>query len=160
MLEKIITFIFNNDSTSAIERLFSFVSFKSAIAILISLLITNYFGKYIIKILKRKSVGENIRELGLNNQMDKKVTPTMGVLIILLGILIPTFLLCDLSNIYIQLMIITSLFMGFIGFIDDYIKVFKKQKKGLAGRFKLFGQIFLGCIVSLKYSFFDIIYSL
>ena len=148
MLEKIITFIFNNDSTSAIERLFSFVSFKSAIAILISLLVTNYFGKYIIKILKRKSVGENIRELGLNNQMDKKGTPTMGGLIILLGILIPTFLLCDLSNIYIQLMIITSLFMGFIGFIDDYIKVFKNNKKGLAGRFKIIGQVLLGCIVA------------
>ena len=148
MLENIIQLLINNNNTDTIYRLFSFISFKSALAIIISLLVTNYFGKYIIKLLRQKSVGENIRELGLNNQLQKKGTPTMGGLIILLGILIPTFLLCDLRNVYVQLMIITSVWMGFIGFIDDYIKVFRNNKKGLAGRFKIFGQIFLGCLVA------------
>ena len=148
MLENTIQLLINDNNSDTISRLFSFISFKSALAIIISLLVTNYFGKYIIKLLRQKSVGENIRELGLNNQSQKKGTPTMGGLIILLGILIPTFLLCDLRNIYVQLMIVTSIWMGFIGFIDDYIKVFQNNKTGLAGRFKIFGQFFLGCLVA------------
>ena len=148
MLEQIIQLLINDNASNTIARLFSFISFKSALAVIFSLFVTNYFGKYIIKLLRKRSVGENIRELGLHNQSQKKGTPTMGGLIILLGILIPTFLLCDLQNIYVQLMIITTIWMGFIGFVDDYIKVFQNNKKGLAGRFKIFGQIFLGCLVS------------
>ncbi len=132
-----------------LENLFSYISVRSSLAIIISLFVTAYFGKYIINILRDKSVGENIRELGLSGEKDKRGTPTMGGLIILLGILIPTFLLCDLNNIYIIIMIITSVWMGGIGFLDDYIKVFKKNKKGLAGKFKIFGQIVLGSFVGL-----------
>ena len=148
MLEQIIQLLINDNASNTIARLFSFISFKSALAVIFSLFVTNYFGKYIIKLLRKRSVGENIRELGLHNQSQKKGTPTMGGLIILLGILTPTFLLCDLQNIYVQLMIITTIWMGFIGFIDDYIKVFQNNKKGLAGRFKIFGQIVLGCFVA------------
>ena len=148
MLEQIIQLLINDNASNTIARLFSFISFKSALAVIFSLFVTNYFGKYIIKLLRKRSVGENIRELGLHNQSQKKGTPTMGGLIILLGILIPTFLLCDLQNVYVQLMIITTIWMGFIGFIDDYIKVFQNNKKGLAGRFKIFGQIVLGCFVA------------
>ena len=132
-----------------LSNLFSYISFRSALAVIISLLITIYFGKYIIRILQNKSVGESIRTLGLNGEKQKKGIPTMGGLIILLGILVPTVLLCQLNNIYIIIMILTSVWMGSIGFIDDYIKVFKKQKRGLAGKFKLFGQVVLGCIVAL-----------
>ena len=148
MLENIIQFLISDKASGTIERLFGFISFKAALAIIISLLVTNYFGKFIIKLLRKKSVGEDIRELGLKHQSQKKGTPTMGGLIILLGILIPTLLLCDLTNIYVQLMIVTSIWMGLIGFLDDYIKVFKNNKKGLAGRFKIFGQVFLGCLVA------------
>jgi len=148
MLEKIIQFLISDTASSTIERLFGFISFKAALAIIISLLVTNYFGKFIIKLLRKKSVGEDIRDLGLEHQSQKKGTPTMGGLIILLGILIPTLLLCDLTNIYVQLMIVTSIWMGLIGFLDDYIKVFKNNKKGLAGKFKIFGQFFLGCLVA------------
>ena len=148
MLENIIQFLISDKASSTIERLFGFISFKAALAIIISLLVTNYFGKFIIKLLRKKSVGEDIRELGLQHQSQKKGTPTMGGLIILLGILTPTLLLCDLTNIYVQLMVVTSIWMGLIGFLDDYIKVFKNNKKGLAGRFKIFGQVFLGCLVA------------
>ena len=130
-----------------ISNLFSYISFRSALAIILSLIITIYFGKSIIIFLQKKSVGENIRNLGLNGESKKEGVPTMGGLIILLGILVPTLLLCRLQNIYVILMILTCVWMGSIGFIDDYIKVFKKQKKGLAGKFKIFGQVFLGCIV-------------
>ena len=130
-------------------NLFSYISFRSALAVILSLIITTYFGRYIITFLQRKSVGENVRSLGLKGESKKEGVPTMGGLIILLGILLPTLLLCKLQNIYIIIMILTSIWMGFIGFIDDYIKVFKKQKQGLAGKFKIFGQVFLGCIVSL-----------
>jgi len=140
-----------------ISNLFSYISFRSALAIILSLIITIYFGKSIIIFLQKKSVGENIRNLGLNGESKKEGVPTMGGLIILLGILVPTLLLCRLQNIYVILMILTCVWMGSIGFIDDYIKVFKKQKKGLAGKFKIFGQVFLGCIVSLiLYSHSDV----
>ena len=132
-----------------ISNLFSYISFRSALAVIFSLIITTYFGKSIISLLHRKSVGENVRSLGLKGESKKEGIPTMGGLIILMGILVPTLLLCKLQNIYVIIMILTSVWMGSIGFIDDYIKVFKKQKKGLAGKFKIFGQVFLGCIVSL-----------
>ena len=132
-----------------ISNLFSYISFRSALAVIFSLIITTYFGKSIIIFLQKKSVGENIRNLELNGEKQKEGIPTMGGLIILLGILVPTFLLCELNNIYVILMILTSIWMGCIGFVDDYIKVFKKKKKGLAGRFKIFGQIVLGCVVSI-----------
>ena len=132
-----------------ISNLFSYISFRSALAVIFSLIITTYFGKSIITFLQKKSVGENVRKLGLNGEKQKEGVPTMGGLIILLGILVPTFLLCKLNNIYVILMILTSVWIGCIGFVDDYIKVFKKNKRGLAGRFKIFGQIVLGCVVSL-----------
>ena len=140
-----------------ISNLFSYISFRSALAVILSLVITTYFGKSIIALLHRKSVGENVRSLGLKGESKKAGVPTMGGLIILMGILIPTLLLCKLQNIYVMMMILTSVWMGSIGFIDDYIKVFKKQKKGLAGKFKIFGQVFLGCIISLiLYSHSDV----
>ncbi len=132
-----------------ISNLFSYISFRSALAVIFSLIITTYFGKSIINFLQKKSVGENVRKLGLNGEEQKEGVPTMGGLIILLGILVPTFLLCKLNNIYVILMLLTSVWIGCIGFVDDYIKVFKKKKKGLAGRFKIFGQIVLGCVVSI-----------
>jgi len=140
-----------------VSNLFSYISFRSALAVIFSLVITTYFGKSIISLLHRKSVGENVRSLGLKGESKKEGIPTMGGLIILMGILVPTLLLCKLQNIYVIIMILTSVWMGSIGFIDDYIKVFKKQKKGLAGKFKIFGQVFLGCIVSLiLYSHSDV----
>ncbi|MDA9276687.1 phospho-N-acetylmuramoyl-pentapeptide-transferase [Flavobacteriaceae bacterium] len=129
--------------------LFSYLSFRAAVSVLISLIISIIFGKKIINYLKRKQIGENIRELGLEGE-DKKVgTPTMGGLIIITGTLIPVILMSNLENIYIQILIISTLMLGTIGFIDDYIKVFKKDKKGLKGKFKIAGQSLLGIFVGL-----------
>ena len=129
--------------------LFSYLSFRAAVSVLISLIISIIFGKKIINYLKRKQIGENIRELGLEGE-DKKVgTPTMGGLIIIIGTLIPVILMSNLQNIYIQILIISTLMLGIIGFIDDYIKVFKKDKKGLKGKFKIAGQSLLGVFVGL-----------
>jgi phospho-N-acetylmuramoyl-pentapeptide-transferase len=124
-------------------------------AAFISLLITIIFGKSLINYLRRKQVGEDIRDLGLEGQMSKKGTPTMGGFIIIAGILVPTFLLAKVDNVYIVLLIITTVWLGLIGFLDDYIKVFKKDKQGLAGRFKVVGQIGLGLIVGLTLYFSD-----
>jgi phospho-N-acetylmuramoyl-pentapeptide-transferase len=124
-----------------------YISFRSGGAIIMSLFITTVFGKKLIRILQRKQIGEEVRDLGLEGQMQKKGTPTMGGIIILAAILIPTLLFARLSNIYIQLMLLTTIWLGFIGFIDDYIKVFRKNKKGLAGRFKILGQVSLGLMV-------------
>lgn len=124
-----------------------YISFRAAAAVLVSLLITVVFGKKIIRFLQRKQIGEEVRDLGLAGQMEKKGTPTMGGIIILASILIPTLLFARLDNIYIWLMIITTVWLGIIGFIDDYIKVFKKDKEGLAGKFKILGQVSLGLIV-------------
>ncbi|MCL2098174.1 MAG: phospho-N-acetylmuramoyl-pentapeptide-transferase [Bacteroidales bacterium] len=132
-----------------------YLSFRSAMAILLSLVIAWVFGKYIIRLLQRKQIGEEIRNLGLEGQLSKKGTPTMGGVIILLSILAPVLLFGDLSNIYIRLMIITTLWIGAIGFLDDYIKVFRKNKAGLHGRFKIVGQIGLGLIVGLTMFFCD-----
>ena len=131
------------------SALFSFISFRAGMAILTSLVITLLFGGKLIKLLHRKQVGETIRDLGLDGQMQKSGTPTMGGVIILSGILIPTLLFAKLDNVYIQLMIISTIWLGTIGFIDDYIKVFKKNKKGLAGKFKVIGQIGVGLIVGI-----------
>ncbi|WP_069661020.1 phospho-N-acetylmuramoyl-pentapeptide-transferase [Arcticibacter eurypsychrophilus] len=126
---------------------FQYISFRTAMSIIFSLLFTTIFGTKLISMLHKLQVGETVRNLGLEGQMQKQGTPTMGGIIILLGILIPTLLFAKLENIYIILMLITTVWMGIIGFIDDYIKVFKKDKEGLAGRFKIMGQIGLALIV-------------
>jgi len=127
--------------------MFSYISFRSAAAIILSLLIGIVFGKTIIRLLQRKQIGEDIRDLGLEGQLSKKGTPTMGGLIILGSILIPVLLIADLSNIYTQLMIATTVWLGLIGFADDYIKVFQSKKDGLNGRIKILGQVMLGIII-------------
>ena len=126
---------------------FQYISFRAAMAVIVSLLISLIFGKRIISFLAKKQVGESIRNLGLEGQVEKAGTPTMGGLIIISSILVPTILFAQLDNIYVILMIITTLWMGLIGFMDDYIKVFKKDKKGLAGKFKVLGQVSLGLLV-------------
>lgn len=125
-----------------------YISTRSGAAIILSLFISMAFGNKMIRILQRKQIGENVRDLGLEGQLKKKGTPTMGGLIILSAILIPTLLFAKLDNIYILLMLITTAFLGLIGFIDDYIKVFLQNKKGLAGKFKILGQVSLGLIVA------------
>ncbi|WP_319479190.1 phospho-N-acetylmuramoyl-pentapeptide-transferase [uncultured Draconibacterium sp.] len=124
------------------------ITFRSAAAIILSLFITTIFGKKMIRILQRKQIGDEVRDLGLEGQMQKQGTPTMGGIIILMAIIIPTLLFARLDNVYILLMLITTAFLGLIGFIDDYIKVFKKNKEGLAGKFKILGQVSLGLIVA------------
>lgn len=132
---------------------FQYISFRAGAAAVLSLLITITFGKYLIEFLRRKQVGEDIRDLGLEGQLQKKGTPTMGGLIILAAILIPTFLLAKLDNVYIILLTTTTVGLGMLGFLDDYIKVFKKNKEGLAGRFKIVGQIVIGLVVGLTLYF-------
>ena len=127
--------------------LFGFITFRAVMAILFSLIIATVYGKKIILILQRKQIGESIRDLGLDGQKQKAGTPTMGGLIIIMSTLIPVLLFADIKNIYVILLIVTMLWMGVIGFIDDYIKIFKKDKKGLKGRFKILGQVVLGLIV-------------
>src|ERR1043165_1026142 len=134
---------------------FQYISFRAAMALIGSLLISLVFGKRIIGMLHRKQVGETIRELGLQGQMEKKGTPTMGGLIILSAILIPTLLFAKLHNVYMFLMMLYTVWLGAIGFLDDYIKVFKKNKEGLAGRFKVLGQIGIGLIVGITLYFND-----
>lgn len=135
--------------------LFGYISFRAALAIIMSLLISTVFGKRIINYLRKKQVGETIRDLGLEGQQEKVGTPTMGGIIIILSTLIPVFLVAKLDNIYIILLIVTTVWMGTIGFIDDYIKKFKQDKKGLKGRFKVLGQIGLGIIVGATLYFHD-----
>ncbi|HQX02664.1 MAG TPA: phospho-N-acetylmuramoyl-pentapeptide-transferase [Flavobacterium sp.] len=126
---------------------FQYITFRSGLAVLLSLLLSTIFGKRIIEFLRNQQVGETVRELGLEGQTQKAGTPTMGGLIIILATLVPVFLLAKLDNIYIVLLVVTTLWMGTIGFIDDYIKIFKKDKEGLKGRFKVIGQVGLGLIV-------------
>jgi phospho-N-acetylmuramoyl-pentapeptide-transferase len=126
---------------------FQYISFRSALALLLSLLLSTIYGKRIINYLQRQQVGETVRELGLAGQNEKAGTPTMGGIIIILATLVPVLLFAKLQNIYIILLIVTTIWMGIIGFIDDYIKVFKKDKQGLKGIFKVFGQVGLGIIV-------------
>ena len=129
--------------------LFQFITFRAAAAIILSLIISMIFGKRIISSLKRRQVGETIRELGLKGENQKAGTPTMGGVIIILAIIIPCLLLAKLDNVYIQLMLFATIWMAIIGFVDDYIKVFKKDKKGLKGIFKVLGQIILGAVVAI-----------
>jgi phospho-N-acetylmuramoyl-pentapeptide-transferase len=135
--------------------IFQYISFRAGLSIITSLILSMIIGKRIINYLRKKQVGETVRDLGLQGQIEKQGTPTMGGLIILGSILIPILLFAKLHNVYIILMIITTLWLGTIGFIDDYIKVFKKNKKGLAGKFKIAGQIGLGLIVGLTMYFND-----
>ena len=135
--------------------LFQYISFRAGVAAVLSLFITVLFGKRLIEILRKKQVGEEIRDLGLTGQMEKKGTPTMGGIIIIAAIVIPTLLLAKLDNVYVVLLLTATLWLGTIGFIDDYIKVFKKDKKGLAGWFKIIGQVGLGLIVGLTLYFND-----
>ena len=132
---------------------FQYISFRAGAAAVLSLLITITFGKKLINYLSKKQVGESIRDLGLEGQMQKKGTPTMGGIIIIAAILIPTLLLAKLDNVYIVLLITATIGLGLIGFLDDYIKVFKKNKEGLAGRFKIVGQVVIGLIVGLTLYF-------
>jgi phospho-N-acetylmuramoyl-pentapeptide-transferase len=135
--------------------MFQYISFRSGAAIIISLLITVGFGKQLIRFLQKKQIGEEVRDLGLEGQMQKRGTPTMGGIIILASIIIPTLLFARLDNIYILLMLTTTIWLGLIGFLDDYIKVFLKDKKGLAGKFKILGQVSLGIIVAATLYFSD-----
>jgi len=130
--------------------LFRYISFRAFSAFILSLLIALFVGKKIILRLAKKQIGEEIRDLGLEGQIQKKGTPTMGGIIILISLLIPAILFGDLTNIYVQLMIVTTVWLGLIGFADDYIKVFKKNKEGLEGKFKIFGQVALGLIVGIS----------
>lgn len=129
--------------------MFNYISFRTGLAFILALAVSTLFGRRIIDYLQKKQIGETIRNLGLEGQMSKKGTPTMGGIIIILAILIPTLLLAALNNTYTILMIFTTLWLGIIGFADDYIKVFKKNKEGLSGRFKIVGQVGLGLIVGL-----------
>lgn len=126
---------------------FQYITFRMAMAVITSLLITTVYGRRLIDYLRLKQVGESIRNLGLEGQMQKAGTPTMGGIIIILGVLVPTLLFAKLDNIYIILMLVTTIWLGSIGFLDDYIKVFKKNKEGLAGRFKITGQVGLALII-------------
>ncbi|CAD5284859.1 MULTISPECIES: phospho-N-acetylmuramoyl-pentapeptide-transferase [unclassified Imperialibacter] len=134
---------------------FRFISFRAGMAALISLLITVTFGKYLIGMLHKYQLGEEIRDLGLQGQMEKKGTPTMGGIIIIMAIVIPTLLFAQLENIYIILMLVTAISMGSIGFLDDYLKLKKKNKDGLAGKFKIIGQVSVGLLVGLVLVFND-----
>ena len=129
--------------------IFKYISFRASASVLLSLLFSIVFGKRIIRIISNKQIKEDVRKLGLKDEETKQGTPTMGGIIIILSILFSTLLLCNLTNIYVQIMLLTTVWLGVIGFIDDYIKVFKKNKAGLSGKFKIFGQVTLALIVGL-----------
>ncbi len=135
--------------------IFKYISFRASASVLLSLLFSIVFGKRIIRIISNKQIKESVRKLGLKDEETKEGTPTMGGIIIILSILFSTLLLCNLTNIYVQIMLLTTVWLGVIGFIDDYIKVFKKNKAGLSGKFKIFGQITLALIVGLVIVFND-----
>ncbi|HMG07885.1 MAG TPA: hypothetical protein VK609_05205, partial [Mucilaginibacter sp.] len=146
MLYYLFTYLNKNYSIPG-SGVFQYITFRTALAVITSLLVTTVYGRRLIDYLRFKQVGETVRNLGLEGQMQKSGTPTMGGIIILLGILIPTLLFAKLENVYVILMIITTVWLGAIGFLDDYIKVFKKNKEGLAGRFKIIGQVGLALII-------------
>jgi len=133
--------------------LFQYISFRSALAFIVSLLFSTIYGKQIINYLQRKQVGESVRDLGLEGQVEKAGTPTMGGVIIILATLIPVLLFSKIDNVYIVILVITTVWMGAIGFIDDYIKIFRKNKDGLKGRFKVLGQVTLGIFVGAMFYF-------
>ena len=134
---------------------FQYISFRAAMAVITSLLVSLVFGHRIISFIRSLQIGEEVRSLGLQGEDQKKGTPTMGGLIIIAAILLPTLLFAKLSNIYILMMIVSTIWLGVIGFIDDYIKVFKKDKEGLAGRFKIIGQVGLGLLIGFTFYFHD-----
>lgn len=134
---------------------FKYISFRAGMAALFSLLITITLGKSIIDWIRKKSIGETVRELGLQGQLEKKGTPTMGGVMIMAAIVIPTLLFADIYNVYIILLLVTTLWLGGIGFLDDYIKVFRKNKEGLAGKFKIVGQVTIGVIVGITLYFHE-----
>src|ERR1700733_676835 len=137
---------------------FQYITFRMAMAVITSLIVTTVYGRRLIDYLRFKQVGETVRNLGLEGQMQKAGTPTMGGVIIILGILIPTLLFAKLGNVYVLMMMGTTLWLGAIGFLDDYIKVFRKNKEGLAGRFKITGQVGLALIIGFTmYSNSDIV---
>ena len=131
------------------QQMFLSISFRTGVGFILALLVATVFGRKIINRLQKMQIGETIRDLGMEDQLKKKGTPTMGGIIIILAILVPTLLLADLTNIYIILMLITTVWMGIIGFSDDYLKIKYRNKEGLKGQFKIFGQVGLGLIVGL-----------
>src|SRR4030042_1456302 len=151
MLEYLFTYLEKIDFPGA--GVFQYISFRSAMTIMTSLTISLIFGKRIIRFLQKKQIGETIRDLGLEGEAQKKSSPTMGGLIILASIVIPVVLFGDLKNVYVILMLITTIWLGFVGFLDDYIKVYQNNKKGLRGKFKIGGQVVLGLIVGLTLHF-------
>lgn len=134
---------------------FQYITFRTAMSVITSLIITTVYGRRLIDYLRYKQVGETVRNLGLEGQMQKQGTPTMGGIIIILGIVVPTLLFARLENIYIIMMLVTTIWLGAIGFLDDYIKVFKKNKEGLAGRFKITGQVILSLFIGWTMYFND-----
>ena len=142
-------FMYMDDSFNLVGAgVFQYISFRAGMAALLSLVISILFGKNIIQFLERLQLSENIRDLNLKGQNEKRGTPTMGGFIIIISIIVPTLLFARLDNIYILLMIFVTIFMGFIGGLDDYLKIYKKNKVGLQGRFKIFGQVLVGIIVA------------
>src|SRR3954471_22963371 len=146
MLYNLFTYLYRNFSVPG-AGVFQYITFRMAMAVITSLIITTVYGRRLIDYLRYKQVGETVRNLGLEGQMQKAGTPTMGGLIIISGILIPTLLFAKLDNIYIIMMLVTTIWLGAIGFLDDYIKVFKKNKEGLAGKFKIIGQVGLALFI-------------
>src|SRR6201987_1329074 len=132
---------------------FQYISFRAAMAIITSLVVSLLFGKRIIDMIRNKQIGETVRDLGLAGEKQKSGTPTMGGLIILAAIIIPTLLFAKLHNVYVILMLVTTVWLGLIGFLDDYIKVFKKDKEGLKGKFKIIGQVGIGLIIGITLYF-------
>ena len=149
MIYHLVDFLSDQGIVFPFSRLFTYVSFRVGMAIILSLLISTIWGGRLIKYLRRRQIGELVRDLGLEGEQTKKGTPTMGGIIIILAILIPTLLFARLDNIYIILMIVTTILMGLLGFADDYIKVFKKDKNGLKEHYKILGQLVLGLIVGV-----------
>lgn len=135
--------------------LFQYISFRAALALVLSLVCATIIGRRIIGLLQKQQIGELVRDLGLEGQLQKKGTPTMGGIIIILSILLPVLLLCRLDNVYVILMIVSTIWLGIIGFLDDYIKVFRKNKEGMSGRYKIVGQVGLGVIVAATLYFND-----
>jgi phospho-N-acetylmuramoyl-pentapeptide-transferase len=146
MLYYLFTYLYKNYGIPG-AGVFQYITFRMAMAVITSLIVTTVYGRRLIDYLRFKQVGETVRNLGLEGQMQKAGTPTMGGLIIILGILIPTLLFAKLDNIYVIMMLITTVWLGCIGFLDDYIKIFRKNKEGLAGRFKITGQVGLALII-------------
>lgn len=134
---------------------FHYITFRASLAVVLSLIVATIIGRHIIDLLKRQLIGETVRDLGLEGQLQKKGTPTMGGIIIIFSILLPVLLLCRLDNVYVLLMLVTTLWVGALGFLDDYIKVFRKNKEGLPGRLKIVGQVGLGILVAASFYLSD-----